>query len=231
VPVITHEAPAMTRSFNVYLPIEQSRVRRVRLATEVLDGVTLSRVSEGLALTAHGLRSAPIVNAGGLFVWLEEGGREPVSVGIDTGWLPFDPQVATVPALPERLLRVELAPQRAYPFPGGATGIRGRLVQNRTDNPPIPVAGAPAWLQWIDDSLAGTTWVDAPVRGQTDGNGDFAATARFTPAQVPRLAQGRLRVRLAGTRAGTTLKSPELQIPEGRITDVSATFAWNEFQP
>jgi len=222
----------MTRTFDTYLPLEKSRVRRVRLAAEVLDGVTLSRISDGLTLTAQGLRGAPIVNAGGLFVWLEEAGRDPVSVSIDTGSLPLDPQVANVPALPERLVRVELAPQRAYPFPGGVTAIRGLLIQNRNDDPPVPVTGVPAWLQWIDDNQAGTTWVDTPVRGRTDANGDFAATARFTPAQVPRLdSQGRLRVRLAATQAGITLKSPELQIAEGRVTDVPKSFAWNEFQP
>ena len=222
----------MTRTFDTYLPPEKSRVRRVRLAAEVFDGVTLSRVSDGLTLTAQGLLGAPIVNAGGLFVWLEESGRDPVSISVDPGWLPFDPQVANVPALPERLVRVELAPQRAYPFAGGATGIRGRLIQKRNDDPPLPVARAPVWLQWIDDTQAGTIWIDAPLRGRTDDNGDFAAIARFTPTQVPRLdAQGRLRIRLAATQAGITLKSPELQVAEGRVTDVPKAFAWNEFQP
>jgi hypothetical protein len=222
----------MTGTFDTYLPLEQSRVRRVRLAAEVLDGVTLSRISDGLTLTAQGMLGAPIVNAGGLFVWLDEGGRDPISVSVGAGSLPFDSQQAiVVPPLPERLLRVELAPQRAYPFPGGVSGIRSRLVQKRQDNPPVPVTRMPAWLQWIDDSQAGTTWVDAPVRGRTDDAGDFAATFRFTPTQIPRLdAQGRLRVRLAAAQAGATLKSPELQIAEGRITDVP-TFAWNEFQP
>jgi hypothetical protein len=221
----------MTRTFDTYLPPETSRVRRVRLAAEVLDGVTLSRVSDGLRLTARGLLGAPIVNAGGLFVWLAEAGRDPVSVSVDPGWLPFDPQQAAVPALPERLVRVELAPRRAYPFPDGATGIRSRLIQNRNDDPPVPVAGVPAWLQWIDDGQAGTPPVDAPVRGRTDESGDFAATVRFAPTQVPGLdAHGRLRVRLAATRAGVTLRSLELQIAEGRVTEAPA-FAWNEFQP
>src|SRR5262249_9279076 len=161
---------------------------------------------DGLTLTAEGLRSAPIVNVGGLFVWLEESGRDPVSVNIATGSLPFDPQVANVPALPERLGRGERAPQRACPFPGGVTAIRGGLIQDRNVDP-VPVTGISVWLQWIDDNQAGTTWVDTPVRGRTDANGDFAATARFTPAQVPRLdSQGGLRVRLAATQAGITLK-------------------------
>jgi hypothetical protein len=227
----------MTRTFDTYLPPEKSRVRRVRLAAEVFDGVTQSRVSEGLRLTAQGLLAAPIVNASGLFVWLEESGRDPVSISVDPGWLPFDPQVANVPALPERLVRVELAPQRAYPFAGGATAIRSRLIQNRVDRPPVPVAQAPVWLQWIDDTKPATTtnWIDTPLRGRTEDNGDFVATVRFTPTQVPRLnAQGLLRIRLAATVASVTKTSPEREIAEGRVTEPanpSETFAWNEFQP
>ena len=34
--------------------------------------MTLERVSDGVKVTAEGLRGKPIVNYGGLFVWLEE---------------------------------------------------------------------------------------------------------------------------------------------------------------
>src|SRR5262249_18375242 len=127
-PASMHEAHAMTRTFDTYLPPEQSRVRRVRLAAEVLDGVTLSRVSAGLSVTAQGLVGAPIVSAGVLFVWLEKPGRAPVWVSADPGRLPFDPQTANFPAPSENLVRVELAPQGGSPFGGGATAIRNRLI-------------------------------------------------------------------------------------------------------
>jgi hypothetical protein len=233
----------MTRTFDIDLPTEPSRVRNVRLATEVLDGVTLARLSAGLTVTAQGLLGKPIVNLDGTFVFLTEDGRDPVTVNIDTGWLPFDPQVVPVPPLPplpqpeDRLLRIELVPQRAYPFPQGVSGVRGRLIQQRLPLPspppqPMPVSNAPIWLQWIDDSAPGTTWADAPLRGQTDVNGNFVAILRFTPAQVPRLdAAGQLRIRVRATDAGVTLNSVELQIPDGRVTDVPTDFAWNEFQP
>jgi len=230
----------MTRSFDVHLPEEQAWVRSVRLAAEILDGVTLSRVSNGIKVTAEGLLGKPIFNLDGTFVFLTEPNREPLSVRVDPGWLPFEPQSAVVPPLPanpvpaDRRLIIELPPQRAYPFPSGVTGIRARLVQQRVSSPQValPVAAAPIWLQWIDDSASGTDWVDAPVRGMTDFNGDFAAILRFTPAQVPRLdAQGLVRARVRATQTGITWNSLEFQIPMGRITEVVSEFAWIEFQP
>jgi hypothetical protein len=229
----------MTRRTDIYLPEDQTPVRSVRLAAQILDGVTLSPVSDGLKVSAEGLLGGPIVNLDGTFVFLTEPNREPVSVSVDPGLLPFDPQLAPVLPLPtnpvprDRLLSIELAPRRAYPFPGGVTGIRGRLIQQRV--PPsqaVPAAYVPVWLQWIDDTASGTSWVDAPVRGQTDDNGDFAAILRFTPVQVPRLdAQGNVRTRARATQTGITWNSLELQMRLGRITDVQTDFAWNEFQP
>jgi hypothetical protein len=230
----------MTRTFDVHLPEEQGWLRSVRLAAEILDGVTLSRVTDGIKVTAKGLLSSPIINSDGSFVFLTEPNREPLSVSVDPGWLPFEPQSANVPPLPasplptDRRLIIELSPRRAYPFPSGVTGIRARLIQQRASSPQVPAAApaVPVWLQWIDDTAAGTEWVDAPVRGVTDLSGDFAAILRFTPAQVPRLdAQGQVRARVRATQAGITWNSIEFQIPLGRITDVANEFAWNEFQP
>ena len=62
----------MSRPFDVQLPLERAYSRHVLFAVELLDAVTLERVSEGVEVIAEGLHGKPIVNAGGLFVWLEE---------------------------------------------------------------------------------------------------------------------------------------------------------------
>lgn len=220
---------------------ETAYIRRVLFALEVLDGVSLARVSQGLRVNAQGLRRKPIVNTSGLLVWLEEGNRTPQGLEIDPGELPYMksalPAAAlAVPAPPPPnarppLIRVELAPRRDYAFAAGVTALRGSLVRLRNQNPPVPVAGASVWLRWIDDNAAGTAWMDAPARSTTDANGDFAAALRLSPAQVPRLdANGRVRLRLCAERPQIgRLASPEFQQSPGRVADARQTFAWDEF--
>lgn len=230
----------MSAAFALYPP-ETAYTRRVLFAVEVLDGVTLGRLSQGLTVKAPGLTGQPIVNSAGLFVWLQEGNRAPQGLEIDPGDLPYMaarlPAAAVqVPAPPPPnlrppLIRVELAPRRDYPFAAGVTGVCGTLVRLRNENPAVPIAGATAWLRWIDDNANGTTWVNAPTRSTTDANGDFAAVLRLSPAQLPRLdANGRVRLRLTADRPQLgTLASPELALDQGRVASAQSTFAWDEF--
>src|ERR1043165_4088706 len=67
-----HHGVIMARLFDVYLPLERAYTREAMLAVELLDAVTLARVQQGVEVTAKGLTGKPIVNHGGLFVWLKE---------------------------------------------------------------------------------------------------------------------------------------------------------------
>ena len=79
----------MSRPFDVYLPHEESLRRRALFAIRLLDAVTLSTVSQGLKVVAEGLNGKPIVNASGLFVWLEEDVARLQKVSIDPGILVY----------------------------------------------------------------------------------------------------------------------------------------------
>ena len=116
----------MSRPFEIYEPPELAYHRRVLFAIEVIDSVTLERVAQrplgtpkglkelsrratqGLTVAAVGLKGTPVVNAGGLFVWLHEDTSALQKVTIKTlfdsatgglsqdGWpLGADPQKAT----------------------------------------------------------------------------------------------------------------------------------------
>lgn len=223
----------MTRTFAT-LPAESLHLRDVRLAVEVLDPVSGERLRDGLRVHARGMLGAPIVNAGGLFVWTREPGRDPIDIAIDPGELPFEPLTAPAPAAPGLSMSVSLTPRIGYPFTVGVPGILARLVERRLDDPPQPVADATVWLQWIDDSTGIETPVDAPVRARTDALGEFVVFVRLaatqSPATIPPLdPQGRLRVRVAASRAGVVRRSPEQTVRPGRIAVPAIAFAWDEF--
>lgn len=219
----------MAHSFATQQPSETAYLRRMRFAVEVLDAVTLARISNGLKVTVTGMGGKPIMNWGGLYVWLEEGDHQPEQVIVEPGALPY--QGVSVPAAPDSLMRIELAPSRDYPFSTGITGLRTTLLET-SGSPHTPAVGAEIWLQWIDDTSAGTTWVDAPTHSRTDNCGDFVAVLRLTPTQAPRLDQatGDIRVRLHAKHASTELNSTEFLLPQGRVTD-HKPFAWDEFLP
>lgn len=221
----------MSSAFPIHSPLEQAYRRRVLFAAEIVDAVTLGPVTRGLDVRATGLKRTPVINSSGFFVWLEEGGQQPQDVVIEASKTPYES--ITVPALlqPDRSIRIELAPRYDYPFPAGVTAMRGGLIEARV-NPPVPVAGAEIWLQWIDDNAAGTTWVDAPTHSHSAGNGDFAALLRLSSQQQPRLnADGSLRARLRVRRPAGTLTSAEFSLREGRVSGPPLPFAWNELVP
>jgi len=232
----------MSRPFEVRLPLEQGYRRGVLFAVELLDGVTLARVSQGVKLVAHGLHGEPVVNAGGLFVWLKEDLTVLERITIDPGRLPYEtvelkPGELKPPPLPTT---VELPPRVDYVFAAGVTGLRGVLIEERTVPPrrPVPVRGATVRLRWLDED--GVTWRDAPTISHTSSNGDFVAILRLPPAAAPRLdASGALTVRLRASREGVERGSADLQLPQGHVADPSTfapgpdalVFAWDEMQP
>ena len=73
----------MTSRFSVALPLELAFNRRVAMAAEIVDGVTLLPVTSGLMVSATGLRLDPIVNSSGYYVWLEEEDREAQDIVVE----------------------------------------------------------------------------------------------------------------------------------------------------
>jgi len=208
--------------------------RRVLFAIELLDAVTLFRVSQGVKLVAEGLKGKPIVNASGMFVWLEEDLGKLQKISIVPEMLLYEPaelESAEV-KLPPKLNTVELQPRVGYSFSPGITGLRGTLIESRVD-PPKPVANAAVRLQWLDDE---NNWRNAPTTSHTDQKrGDFVSILRLAPADVPFLENGEVTVRLRASRDGGAERgSSNFKLSQGRITEPvtlnSLTFAWDELQ-
>lgn len=225
----------MSRRFDIRLPLEESRRRRVLFAIELLDAVTLFRVSQGVKLVAEGLKGKPIANASGMSVWLEEDFSKLRKISIDPGDLPFEARELE-PAevkLPPAVTTIELQPRVSYSFASGITGFRGTLIEARVD-PPEPVANAAVRLQWLDDE---NNWRNAPTTSHTDQKrGDFVSILRLAPTEVPHLDKGEVTVRLRASRDGGAERgSNDLKLSQGRITNPSTlnplTFAWDELQP
>lgn len=215
----------MTRAFAVSGP-EAGYVRNAQFGIELLDAVTLERVSQGVRIVAEGLQGKPIVSSGGLFVWLREDFTRLRKVTIDPGVLPYQTVEREPAQLEFPLTRVELSPRLDYPFATGVTGIRGALIEERVV-PAVPVRDADVRLRWLDED---SVWRDAPAASRTDSKGGFAATIRFSPADAPLLDAGALTVRLRAVRNGDQRESGDLKLPQGRIAD-ALIFAWDELQP
>jgi hypothetical protein len=213
--------------------------RHALFAIELLDGVTLQRVSEGIEVTAEGLRGEPIVNYGGLFVWLEEKLDPLQKVLIDPGVLPYERVERTkaqlnLPPAPQPLTTIELPPRVDYPFAAGITGVRGTLIEDRTTVPAHPVPGAEIALRWLDDT---SVWHDAPTTSHTNNAGDFVSILRLSAADAPLVDNaGALTVRFRVRRDALNERhSGDLKVPQGRIADPTTVpaliVAWDELQP
>ena len=227
----------MSRPFEVKLPLEEAYSRRSLFAIELLDGVTLERVSQGVKVEAEGLQNKPITNAGGIFVWLQEDLAPLQKVTIDPRTLPYEkielePADLTLPPDPRPLTTVELPPRVDYVFAPGVTGLRGTLIEEKVV-PPVPVQNAEMSLRWLDDD--GVTWRDAPTISHTNSKGDFVSILRFAPADRPFVDNGSVTVRLRVRRNGNERSSADFPLLQGRVTDPSTldplTFAWDELQP
>ena len=226
----------MSRPSGVQL--EQAYERHVLFAVELLDAVTLTRVSEGVKVEAEGLHGKPIVNPSGVFVWLREDLTSLRKISIDPKTLPYEPRELDrgelrLPPNPHPLTTIELQPRLDYEFAPGVTGLRGTLIERRV-TPPEPVGNAEVRLRWLDD---GGAWHDAPTASTTAAkSGDFVSILRLAPKEKPDLdPQGAVTVRLQVRRNGSTRSSTDLKLPQGRVTDPSTlnplTFAWDELQP
>lgn len=229
----------MSQRLNVIF--EDSYRRRVLFAIELLDAVTLSRVSQGLEVVADGLLGKPIVNASGSFVWLNEDIGPLQKITIDPGVLPYEAVEYPGSKVKERvttetkapMITIELQPRVDYAFAPGVTGLRGTLIEKRV-HPSAPVGNAAVRLQWLDDEHQ---WRTAPTTSHTDNRrGDFVSVLRLAPTEVPFVEKGEVTVRLRASRnGGTERRSDDLKLSQGRITDPSTlnplTFAWDELQP
>jgi len=220
-------------------PMHVAYERRALFAVELLDAVTLERVSTGIVVTAEGLRGKSFVNYGGLFVWLEEKLDPLLKIVVDPGELPYEGVERTkaqlnLPPSPGPMTTIELPPRLDYPFAAGITGVRGTLIEDRTAVPAQPVPGAEIALRWLDDT---SVWHDAPTTSHTNDAGDFVSILRLSAADVPHVnAAGVLTVRLRVRRdAFNERHSEDLSVPQGRIADPTTLapliVAWDELQP
>ena len=212
---------------------ENSYKRQVLLAVQLLDAITLTRVSEGVKVIAEGLQGKPIVNPSGCFVWLIENNATIQKISVVPGVQPYEPYELDGLQVKKPLTTIELQPTVDYPFAPGITGLRGTLIE-RNIPPREPVAGAEVRLRWLDDN---GNWNDAPTVSKTrEKSGDFVSILRLGPKEKPDIdANGAVTVRLQVSRNGTTRSSNNLSLLQGRITDPTVlnplTFAWDELQP
>lgn len=208
-------------------PPERAYVRDALFGIELLDAVTLTRVSEGVKVVAEGLRQRePFVNGSGVFVWLDEDFSRLQKVTIDPGLQPYE-KIELDPSDVQELkvTTVELPPSAGYVFAAGMAIIRGLLVEDRTSR--VPVRDARVHLQWLDQN---GLFHDAPAAPHTDDKGGFAAILRFAAADAPEIdPDGLLTVRLRARRGADERGSPDLNLPQGRVAD--STFFWDELLP
>ncbi|HEX7153708.1 MAG TPA: hypothetical protein VF618_19630 [Thermoanaerobaculia bacterium] len=224
------------RPFEVH-SVEQAYVRRGLFGIELLDAVTLERVSRGVTVVAEGLQGEPSTNTSGVFVWLREDLTRLRKVTIDPGVLPYEVVELEPAQIQLPVTRVELPPRLDYPFAAGITGMRGTLIEERVV-PPVPVRDAEVYLRWFDENAV---WRDAPTVAGTDTRGaNFTAILRLSPSDVPQLdAKDAVTVRLRARRGNVERESGDLKLPQGRIADPSffaqgpdaLVFAWDELQP
>jgi len=233
----------VTQAFEVQL--ENAYARKVLFALELLDAVTLTRVSQGIRrVTAEGLKyETPITSASGYFVWLDQDITPLTRITLDLGVLPYDTLEIPAsdvqippPAVGPPLVSFQLQPRLDYAFSAGTTGMRGGLIETRVPPPqvPTPVVGAEVLLRWLDDD--NTTWHDAPTSSRTNSDGDFVSILRLGPSDAPDLdADRKVTVRFVARRGPLERRSPDLKLPHGRVADpltISAlTFAWDELIP
>ncbi len=213
----------MPSRFPVGLPLELAWSRRVLCAAEIIDAVTLERITQDLSIRVDGLTRPPRLNASGFHVWTEELGAQPQRFFVDASATNYADAEADPPVPPEKSIRIELAPRYSYAFPQGATALRGSLRASRF-GAPRPIAGAKVRLQWSGDN----GWVDAPVVVTSDDHGDFAAPLRFGPSNKPVLTNGALTARLRITRGGFTRTSDPFALPRGRVTAAPESFIWED---
>ena len=230
----------MARHFEVRLPLELAYTREAMLAVELLDSVTLERVSQGIEVTAEGLTGKPYVNVSQLFVWLNEDATKFKKLIIEPRTAPFERVEIPAAQVARPIHRLELKPLASYPFSPGITAIRGSLYEKRVPlgKAPVPIPGATIRVEWLDDD-DGTTWHPWQAPAVTNAAGDFVSILRLARGrspqpddppradQHPRIdAKGMMTIRLLAKRAAGPQKQKDFQLPQGRVAD--ETYAWDE---
>lgn len=191
--------------------------RKVLFALELVDPGSLRLVDRGVTVRAEGLAGRPIVSRSGRFVWLMEGDAWPGPIAVTPDGAAFVAQVVPAPPRPadiehatpdERLVRVVLRPNVAYPFDDGVTLVRGRLRQSTASDAPR-IVGARVQLAWLAENHR---WYPDPgdvatFPGETltDGAGEFVVFVRLAPRKglAPDIDdRGQLRARLQVTPPG-----------------------------
>lgn len=233
----------MTRRFVVSAPPEIAYTREGMLAVEVLDAVTLERVTQGVEVIAKGIAGKPVVNHGGLYVWVKQDATKFDGLTIDPFSAPFERVELTAAQVIRPIHSVQLNPLPSYPFAPGVTAIRGRLVESDSMPPQVPriaIPGATMQFEWLDDD--GTTWHPWQAPRITTKTGDFTAMVRLArgrlhegPAPLPpqpdepRLdANGNMSIRVSARRANGAQKQKIYPLQQGRVID--KTFAWDDLQ-
>jgi hypothetical protein len=207
--------------------------RRIFLAVELLDAVTLRRVSDGITVEAEGLTGKPIINSSGCYVWLEEEGPAVQKIKVDPGRLPYEMFELDGAEVTRPLTTIQLQPRTGYEFVPGITGLRGTLIE-RQFGPLEPVRDGKVRLRWLDD-LGG--WQDAPTMSRTEKeSGDFVSVLRLAPDQKPDVdGEGKVTVQLSVSRGAHSRTSADIKLLQGRITDPTTSdplkFAWDEMLP
>lgn len=213
----------MSLSDALKIPLEIAFEHNVLFGIELIDAVTNQRVSQGITVTAQGLRGTPYVTRSGFFVWRKEPAESPIEIAIDPGRRPFQRiesrSVDWNDLNKSRPIEsIQLSPKIEYPFEAGVTGLIGTVVRENE-----PVIGARVRLQWFSSNSA---WIDSPVESKTDRNGDFAAVLR-TQSNVPSSETGEpefeedtpdlIKTRLV-VREGDSSHEFTNSIPFGRMT-------------
>lgn len=229
----------MTSPSGLQIPMEIAYTRTAAFAIELLDPMTMDRVSDGITVTATGVglrRTKGKPNILGLFVWVDEDTTALTKVSIDAGSLPYEsieltPGDLQLPAQPHPLTTIQLAPALSYSFARGTTGARGTLLEDTVTR--APVVNAEIHLRWLDESM---NWQEAPIHSHTTRNGDFVSVLRLGRDDKPHVEANAVTVRLRVLREGFVERgSADVQLPHGVITDPTTmpalTFAWDALQP
>ena len=206
--------------------LEMGWTRRVLCGAEIVDAVTLKPVIRDIKVRAEGLKNKPTANKRGFHYWLVEGNAQPQRISVSSLDGTFSDAESPPPVAPAKLVRIELAPRAGYPFPPGATALRGTIRLSQF-GPVRPIVGASVRLQWFD----GTDWFDAPTQVTTDDRGEFAAPLRLAPKHEPQLTNGGMAVRLRVRRGSITRTSDEFALRAGQVSPAAQPFIWNDLNP
>jgi len=224
----------------IYGMFDLAYSRKVMFAVELLDPVTLERVSQGVKVVAQGLKGMPILNASGQFIWLKEDIGPLIGISIDPISLPYQRETVSVdelklPSDKPLIMSIELLPRTDYAPAAGTTGLRGSVFEDRM-MPAVAVRDADVRMQWLDED--NVTWMDAPGRSRTNTAGDFVAVLRLAPTDTPHVdpVAGLLTVRLFVKRSdGREWHTASVKIRQSYVEDASTVreliFAWDEMQP